>query len=150
MNARLMLSAAVVMTLASGVASGAGLFVYPANGQSAQQQQDDQAQCYVWARNQVGFDPSYGVPAAPPPQQSDNLAKGLFGGALLGGIVGGATHGNMAQSVGIGMLFGGVLGHSRDQQQQAQQQQQSQSAAMQQFNNAESACLRGRGYSVSP
>jgi hypothetical protein len=149
MKARLMVPVTVALVLASGAAC-AGLFVYPANGQSAQQQQQDQADCYVWARNQVGFDPAYGAPQSPPPDQNQNLGKGLFGGALLGGLVGAATHGNMGESVGIGMLMGGVLGHSRDQQQQAQQAQQSQSAAMQQFNNAESACLRGRGYTVSP
>lgn len=151
MNARLMTSAAIVMTLASGVASAAGLIVYPSNGQSSQQQQQDQGQCYEWAKNQVGFDPAYGVPAAAPPPAQSNVGMGLLGGGLLGGLIGGVTHGNMAQSVGIGMLVGGVTGYARDQQQSAQQAQQtqySQTAAMQQFQNAEAACLTGRGYSV--
>lgn len=152
MNARLVASAAIVMALSSGVAAGAGLIVYPSNGQSAQQQQQDQGQCYEWAKNQVGFDPAYGVPtAAPPPAQSSNVGMGLLGGGLLGGLIGGVTHGNMAQSVGIGMLVGGITGYARDQQQQTQQAQQtqySQTAAMQQFQNAEAACLTGRGYSV--
>ena len=151
MNVRLMISAAIVMALASGTA-GAGLFVYPANGQSPEQQQQDQAQCYEWATNQVGFDPAYGVPAAaPPPAQSNQVGMGLLGGGLLGGLIGGVTHGNMAQSVGIGMLVGGITGYSRQQSQDAQQAQQaqySQTAAMQQFQNAEAACLTGRGYSV--
>ena len=154
MNARLIASAAIVLALASGTAAGAGLIVYPANGQSAQQQQQDQAQCYEWATNQVGFDPAYGVvAAAPPPAQSNQVGMGLLGGGLLGGLIGGVTHGNMAQSVGIGMLVGGITGYSRQQSQdaqQAQQAQQSQAVAMQQFNNAEAACLTGRGYSVSP
>lgn len=152
MNARLMASAAIVATLASSVAAGAGLIVYPSNGQSTQQQQQDQGQCYEWAKNQLGFDPAYGVPAtAPPPAQSSNVGMGLLGGGLLGGLIGGVTHGNMAQSVGIGMLVGGITGYARDQQQstqQAQQTQHSQTAAMQQFQNAEAACLTGRGYSV--
>jgi predicted lipid-binding transport protein (Tim44 family) len=147
-----MASATLVLALFSGVAAGAGLIVYPSNGQSAQQQQQDQGQCYEWAKNQVGFDPAYGVPAAaPPPAQSSNVGMGLLGGGLLGGLIGGVTHGNMAQSVGIGMLVGGVVGHVRDEQQssqQAQQTQYSQTVAMQQFQNAQAACLTGRGYSV--
>ena len=109
MNARLMVAAAIAMALASGTATGAGLIVYPANGQSAQQQQQDQAQCYEWATNQVGFDPAYGVPAAaPPPAQSNQVGMGLLGGGLLGGLIGGVTHGNMAQSVGIGIYRAGT------------------------------------------
>ena len=39
-------------------------YVYPAKGQSAQQQKSDEAACYTWAVEQTGFDP-----AKPPPQQ---------------------------------------------------------------------------------
>lgn len=34
------------------------LFVYPAHGQSAEQTKQDRYECYVWASEQSGFDPS--------------------------------------------------------------------------------------------
>ena len=42
------------------------LFVYPRNGQTAQQQENDRFDCHRWAREQSGFDPTVsggGVPA---------------------------------------------------------------------------------------
>jgi hypothetical protein len=34
------------------------LFVYPKNGQSAEQQANDRYECHRWARDQTGFDPT--------------------------------------------------------------------------------------------
>jgi hypothetical protein len=45
---------------------GDDLFIYPKNGQSADQQAADRYECHSWARNQTGFDPTAdrgGVPA---------------------------------------------------------------------------------------
>jgi hypothetical protein len=39
-------------------------YVYPAKGQTPQQQKNDESACYTWAVQQTGFDP-----AKPPPQQ---------------------------------------------------------------------------------
>ena len=39
-------------------------FVYPAKGQTPEQQKSDEAACYTWAVQQTGFDP-----AKPPAQQ---------------------------------------------------------------------------------
>ena len=33
-------------------------YVYPAKGQTPQQQQSDEAACYTWAVQQTGFDPA--------------------------------------------------------------------------------------------
>jgi hypothetical protein len=38
--------------------AGAGLIVYPRNGQSDQQQSTDKFQCHTWAKAQTGFDPT--------------------------------------------------------------------------------------------
>ena len=46
-------------------AASAQQFVYPAKGQSPQQQKSDEAACYTWAVQQSGFDP-----AKPPPAQA--------------------------------------------------------------------------------
>lgn len=44
------------------------LFVYPKNGQSAEQQARDKYECHVWAKDQTGFDPTQpgGTSAAGP------------------------------------------------------------------------------------
>ena len=43
-------------------------YVYPARGQSAQQQEFDRGQCYSWAVQQTGFDPANPqVYSGPPP-----------------------------------------------------------------------------------
>jgi len=41
-------------------------YVYPKEGQSPQQQQQDEYACYQWAVQQTGFDPSKAAPPPPP------------------------------------------------------------------------------------
>ncbi len=46
-------------------------YVYPAKGQSADQQKKDEYECHQWAVKQTGFDPTKAPPpaaAAPPPE----------------------------------------------------------------------------------
>ena len=43
---------------AAGAALGDNLFIYPKNGQSADQQSRDRYECHSWASAQTGFDPS--------------------------------------------------------------------------------------------
>lgn len=47
---------ALVILLAAAQA-GADLYVYPTNGQTAQQQEKDQLECHTWAKGRTGFDP---------------------------------------------------------------------------------------------
>jgi hypothetical protein len=42
----------------AGGGVGAGLIIYPRNGQSDQQQATDKFQCHDWAKGQTGFDPT--------------------------------------------------------------------------------------------
>jgi len=37
------------------------VFIYPRNGQSEEQQSTDRYECYVWSRDQTGFDPVQGA-----------------------------------------------------------------------------------------
>ena len=59
--------------------------VYPAKGQSAQQQSQDEGQCYAWAKQSTGIDPAV-VASSPPPQQT---GPAVGGGQRLGGLPGG-------------------------------------------------------------
>jgi hypothetical protein len=138
--------------LASSVA--AQQFVYPAKGQSPQQQKSDEAACYSWAVQQTGFDP-----AKPPAQQAaakpPTTAAGTTPGAGVRGAVGGAAIGAIAGDAGAGAAAGAVVARSSSRRQNAaagQQAQQQQQASSQQqqaaFGKARAACLEGRGYTV--
>jgi hypothetical protein len=151
-----------IALISPAVLSAAGLYVYPANGQSAEQQQEDEGACMSWASKQTGFDPTAPAQAtAPPPPQSaptTSAGKGLLRGALLGTAVG-AISGNAGKGAaigaGTGALVGGVRSHNQTeaayQQQQAwaQQQNQQYQQLQNEFNTAYATCLQGRGYTVN-
>jgi len=83
-----------VAALAAAMISpvGAQQYVYPAKGQSAQQQKSDEAACYQWAVQQTGFDPAKAqAPAAPP-----TTATGTTPGA---GARGAVPHGHREHAV---------------------------------------------------
>jgi hypothetical protein len=61
-------------------AGGDDLFVYPTNGQSAEQQAADRYDCHAWARGQTGFDPTQeggGVPAAESGQRRSDYLRAM-------------------------------------------------------------------------
>src|SRR5947209_13042803 len=71
----------------------AAQFVYPAKGQSPDQQKKDESACYGWAVEQSGFDPAKPPPAAapapaPPVTGSGARARGAAAGAVVGGVTG--------------------------------------------------------------
>jgi PAB1-binding protein PBP1 len=140
----------------------AGVIVYPAGGQSAEQQKTDEGACMSWAKEQTGFDPTAPMQAtsAPPPQQAPTTSagrgalRGALGGLAIGAIAGDAGKG-AAIGAASGALVGGVRRHDQVQnsyeqqdawaQEQAAQYQQSQN----EFNRAYATCLQGRGYTVN-
>jgi len=145
-----------VLTLALLISAAyAQQFVYPAKGQSPEQQKSDEAACYTWAVQQTGFDP-----AKPPPQQpaaqAPKTATGTTPGAGLRGAARGAVVGEIVgDDAGAGAAAGAVAarGQSRRQNMAASQQsdQQQQSALQQQqaaFGKARAACLEAKGYTV--
>ena len=153
MELRLVLSLALGMALIGQ--AGAQQFVYPAKGQSPQQQKNDEAACYTWAVQQTGFDP-----AKPPPQQAaakpPTTATGTTPGAGVRGAARGAVVGEVVGGdAGAGAAAGAAVARSQSRRQNAatagQAQQQQQAATQQQqtaFAKARGACLEGRGYTV--
>ena len=130
-------------------------FVYPAKGQSPQQQKSDEAACYTWAVQQSGFDPAKPQPqqpAAQPPTTATGTTPGAgVRGAARGAIVGEVVGGDAGAGAAAGAAA--ARGQSRRQNaaaaQQAQQQQQAGTQQQQAaFGKARAACLEGRGYSV--
>lgn len=144
-------------SILSASAWSADLFVYPAAGQTPEQQQKDEYECYAFAKSNSGFDPM-AMPTATSarPEDSTSTAKTTLGGAGLGAVVGGIADGSDGAKTGAaigavsGLLFGGAKNSkSKKQQEQWEQQQQQQYAAgRNNYNRAFSACMEGRDYSV--
>jgi len=56
--------------------------IYPAKGQSQDQMENDKYECYSWAKQQTGFDPTRQLKATePPPQQQAKQGVVVRGGA---------------------------------------------------------------------
>jgi hypothetical protein len=152
--------------------------VYPAQGQSAEQQKKDEGECHVWAVDNTGVDPAAlaantsqqqaqvaqqaAQPAPAPQQRRGGAIKGAAAGAVVGEIV--------SDDAGKGAAWGAAAGavaqrrtNVKTEQAAAQQQQQVQQQAAQQqqalassqqeqldtYYRAYGACLSGRGYSVN-
>lgn len=147
---------------ASGLSLAASdLFVYPTRGQDAQQQEKDKFECYQWARQNTGIDPtristgSGGSSTQSSGGSGNAVARGALGGALGGAVIAGIADGDAGKGAAVGALGGGLMGgirHDRQQQQrqqqQAQQQAASRNAQLDTYNRAYGACLEGRGYTV--
>jgi len=147
-----------ILAFTAGLSTGASAqqqFVYPAKGQSPQQQKSDEAACYSWAVQQSGFDPAKPQPqqqAAAPPTTATGTTPGAgVRGAARGAVVGEIVGGDAGTGAAVGAAA--ARGQSRRQNAAASQQgQQQQQAANQQqqaaFGKARGACLEGRGYTV--
>ncbi len=145
----------------SSPAKSIGMFAYPKNQQSAEQQAKDERECYASAKQESGVDPQAPPPTAPSAeeqkaaqQQAAKQAEGPKGGAVKGsarGAAGGAAIGAIAGDAGTGAAVGATAGAVRGRRQQkkaekaaqqqaaqqtAQAQQQSQAQANAQYQNA--------------
>ena len=138
--------------LVGAALAAADVHVYPAKGQTKEQQAKDRYECQNWAREQTGFDPNATAQGAPAQRPGGAVRGGARGAAV--GAVGGAIGGNAGKGAAIGAATGAVFGGMRRNAQA--REQQSQQAAMNAqvegqvsaYNRALAACLTGRGYTV--
>jgi uncharacterized protein YcfJ len=153
------------------LAATMNVYAFPAEGQAADQQNKDEAECYTWAVNNIGTDPFQLAKQAEQQQQQAQAAKGEVsqagkGSAAKGALVGaagGALIGEIAsddagRGAAIGAVVGGLGGRRvrRQKQNQAtgqidQQAAQQQAATAQQvedFKKAFSVCLEAKDYLV--
>ncbi len=145
-----------LMVFFAGVSStqAHGLFIFPNEGQSQDQQDKDEFQCIRIARDRTGFDPM-ATPSATRdrPETRGGALGGAAGGALLGTAVG-ALAGETRRGAAIGAVGGGLLGgmrrndSRRQQDQWAQEQAAIYQADREQWNRAFKACMQSRGYTV--
>jgi len=139
------------------------VYAYPNKGQSQEQQEKDQFECYNWSKKESGFDPMAMPMASAPAPQGESTGPGALGGAAVGagaGAIGGVIAGGKAgKGAAIGAAAGGLLGglksnsqkkknkqaHKDWERQQANQYQQ----ARNNYNRAYSACMSARGYTIN-
>lgn len=142
------------------VAVSLGLFVYPSNGQLTEKQTIDEQECYTWAQQTTGINPS-SPPASQRPAaatQEDTAQAAASTGvrsAARNVLIANATDNDWEEAAAIGLVFGSARGarNSRRRNEQAQkeavaQQAQTSQQQVQQFKNAFSACIEGRGYTI--
>ena len=142
------------------------VFFYPLHNQSAEQQDRDRYECYLWARQQTGFDPSapqlaphQRLEVIPEPPPGQGTAVGAVTGAIIGSMVTGpheAAGGALAGAV-AGAMVGAASDTARQEeaarlQSHYDRQSAEQYARLEQrasdYRRAVTACLEGRGYSV--
>lgn len=139
------------------------VYFYPTQGQSEAQQDRDRYDCYVWAVDQTGFDPSRHIAprearatVVPARSPGETVAAGAMIGAAIGALA--AEGGEVAQGALVGAMAGSVVGSAAA----AAEAHDSRVVTTQyssrvygryereagEYRRAMSACLEGRGYSV--
>jgi hypothetical protein len=142
-----------------------GLAVYPGKGQDATQQAKDEGECYTWARQQTGIDPTVAATPAPVADAPKGGAvKGAARGAAKGAAVGAVGdddrvrdegHMDAGEGAAAGAAVGAAKGRRAQKKGEKQAEGQAKQAAQTQdagnkdtFKKSWGACLDGRGYSV--
>lgn len=139
------------------------IYFYPNQGQTEQQQDRDRYECYLWAVEKSGFDPSQAslaphqrVEVIPQPVPGASAAAGAVTGAIAGSVLAEPRHRD--EGLVLGAITGALLGAAADAErteQAAKMEQQlnaQQDARLEQrardYRRAMTACLEGRGYTV--
>ncbi len=144
------LKLSILSTLLLASSAYAGLVIYPAGGQSPEQQQTDEGECHSWAVTNSGYDPA-NPPVVQAPEQRSGPTGSRIRGAARGALIAEVADGD----AGKGAVAGAVAGASRErrgsrnsQQQAEASANQAQQAGLNEYNKAKSVCLEGRGYTV--
>jgi len=150
-NKFLLIAGAIFLT--SNAVVQAEPYIYPAQGQSAEQIEKDKYQCYGWGKQQTGYDPMN-----PPVATTGQANTGSVVGSAAKGAAGGAVIGAIAGDAGKGAAIGAATGAGTrgirnrravgQQQQQAQQQSAAHAQMRSEYDRAYAVCLEGRGYRV--
>lgn len=165
------LSQSVAQEGTKSLASTLEIYVFPADGQEADQQSKDEAGCYTWAVGNTGSDPfELQKQSEQQHEQTEQQlaqaqsatqgagAKGAVRGAAAGAVIGEVTGGDAGDSAAIGAAAGAVSARRRGRaasaqaQEQAKQQEAAQQHAIQEqadnFKKAFSVCLEAKEYLV--
>ena len=143
---------------AATLGSSIGIYSYPTQNQSPDQQSKDDYDCFTFAKGQTGYDPMNPpqvVAQAPDQGPSGARLRGAARGAAGGAIIGEVADNDAGKGAAIGATLGMMRGGRQDRQRREQEAQNAEYAAQQQtsgmqntFKNAYGACIEARGYSV--
>ena len=137
--------------------------IFPADGQTQEQQMIDQLECYRWATNQTSWDPykAYDVLVqkgyAAEQKAADaqgGLIKGAIGGAAAGALIG-AIAGDAGKGAAIGAIAGGLTRGSRSRRQKGAAEDDKKRALeefqrqLEVWDRNYAAALAGHGYTVN-
>ena len=128
--------AAMISGCASSEPPKPGVYVYPAQGQTPQQQAQDSSECQTWAQQQSGYSPGADTAKG----VGVGAALGALGGAALGAAVGAAA-GSPGTGAAIGAAAGGVGGATYGGVSQSGKGEGA-------YNQAYTACMSGKGYTT--
>jgi Glycine zipper len=157
-------AAAPAAAAQTGLAASLGLYVFPAKGQTPEQQGQDEQACYAWSKEQSGIDPAT-VKANPDSAMKaasakvDTAAQGAGARGAARGAAGGAVVGAIAGDAGEGAAIGAVVGLASGRKAKKQAKKQAEQQASQQanawaagqidtFKKGMTACLEGKGDTV--
>jgi hypothetical protein len=131
-----------------------GMFAYPNDNQSSDQQLKDESECYGSAQEKTGIDPQAGLPvgksaeqkaaeqkaaADKAPQKKGGRAKGAARGAAGGAAVGAIADDEAGKGAGAGAVVGTMAGGAKQRKANAASKQQAaqQTAQAQQQEEAQ-------------
>ena len=164
-------SSAIAQDTGKTLAATLDVFVFPSDGQAADQQSKDESECYSWAADSTKSDPfqlqkdNEAAQAQAEQQVAQTKqatqgagAKGAVKGAAAGAVIGEVTGGDAGDSAVMGAAAVGISSRrrARSANHQAEQQAQQQTTASNQateeqignFKKAFSVCLEAKEYMV--
>jgi hypothetical protein len=141
-----------------------GIIVFPAKGQTPEQQEADEWACLEWSMNQSGLGPNAGQQD---PQAAGDAAKaqakeattgaavaGAAKGAAVGAIFGAIT-GDTGEGAAVGAVAGGLKGRQAKKQAEKQAEAQAEAkvaadnkAKLETIKKGMAACLEAKGYTI--
>lgn len=132
------------------------LFIFPKEGQSEDQLNQDKAECEMWTYEQIGFPQGYEPEEdAGKGKVKKNAAIGTVAGAGIGAAAGAAA-GKPGKGAAVGAgagLIGGLIVGSKKKEKAREEAEEQANAVDEQYNEnyrrAMTACLTARGYTVS-
>ncbi|MDJ0835483.1 MAG: glycine zipper domain-containing protein [Acidobacteriota bacterium] len=153
------------------LAATINVYVFPADGQTTEQQSRDEAECYAWAVSNTRTDPfdlakQEQQQAQSTEQQRKAIEKsdrgaglrGALRGAAVGALIGEIANDDPGDGAAWGAAAGAIRGRrkARRNKQQAsseldrreQSQQQATAKQIEDFKKAFSVCLEAKGYLV--
>ena len=167
------MSAAIAQQQPTGktLAATIEVFVFPGQGQDAEQQSKDEVECYNWSANNVGSDPfeltklqaAQAQDAEVAKQNAAKAGQGSGAQSALRGAAAGALIGEIADDdAGKGAAYGATAGliagrrRGREERQRAEEQAEKHGQAQVQatqeqidnFKKAFSVCLEAKEYMV--